>query len=177
MKLVQYALVTLIAVLFTWLIHEFAHWGTGELLGNDMIMTLNTCYPTTGMYAGSWHDSVISAAGPLITLGQAIVFYLLLKRNSSVLLFPFLLTCFYTRFLASVMNFISLNDEGRISSDLGLGVFTLPLLASGVLFYLSYDTIKGKGFKTTLIVQTVLWIMLFSSILILTDQAFKIRLL
>jgi hypothetical protein len=173
----KYILVALMAVLITWVIHELAHWCTGELLGNQMVMTLNTAYPKAGKYSEEWHSTIISAAGPAITLIQALGFYFLLKRSSSNLLFPFLLTCLYMRSLAGVMNFINLNDEGRISKDLGLGSFVLPFLVFGILFYLVYSTTTTKEYRANFIAISVLLIMLFSSILILSDQAWKMIIL
>ena len=167
----------MIVVSFTWTLHEFTHWITGELLGNDMIMTLNTCYSESGQYIKNWHSTVISAAGPIITLIQAITFYYLLKMKSNKSLFPFLLTCLYMRLLAGLMNFINPNDEGRISIDLGLGTFTLSILIVGILFYLTYDISRVRGFKTKLISITTLLIMVFSSIIILTDQTLQVIIL
>jgi len=171
------ALITLVAVIFTWMLHEFAHWITGEFLGNDMIMTLNTSYSKGGQYIAHWHSTVVSAAGPMVTLIQAIIFYYILKIKSGTPLFPFLLTCLYMRLLAGVMNFINPNDEGRISMDLGLGTFTLSISIVSILFYLTYDISKTRGLKTKLIVTTTLLIMLFSSIIILADQALKVIIL
>jgi hypothetical protein len=81
------------------------------------------------------------------------------------------------RFLAGAMNFINPNDEGRISLELGLGKFTLSIVIVGILFYLTYTISKTRAFKTKLIAATTLLIMLFSSILILTDQALKVVIL
>ncbi len=172
-----YIFVTFSAVIVSWLIHEFAHWSTGEILGNEMRMTLNKCYPQAGKYAEDWHGTIISAAGPVITLIQAFIFYALLRRSSNKLLFPFLLTSLYMRTLAGAVSFINLNDEGRVSRDLGLGPFVLPLLVFGILFYLVYSTVTTKRYDTKFITMTTLLIMLFSSILILLDQAFKITVL
>jgi hypothetical protein len=172
-----YVLATAAAVGFTWLLHEFSHWITGQLLGESLTMTLNACYPKSGRYTEGWHEIIISAAGPAITLVQAVIFYLLLKRGSGKRLLPFFLTCVYMRLLAGVMNFINLNDEGRISKSLGLGTFTLPLLVVAVLFWLAYDVIKTRRFGTKPVVITTGLIMLFSSVLILADQAFKIKIL
>jgi hypothetical protein len=173
----KYVLATLVAVIFTWILHEFSHWTAGELLGNDMVMTLNGCYPKSGQYLENRHATIVSAAGPIVTLIQAIVFYFLLKVKSEKLLFPFLLTCLYMRFLAGVMNFINPNDEGRISTDLGLGLFTLSILMVGVLFYLTYAASKAKGFRVKFVVSTILLIMLFSSVIILSDQALGVKIL
>jgi hypothetical protein len=56
---VKYAAITFVAVGVTWLLHEFAHWTTGEALGNSMVMTLNACYPKNGQYAEvlAWNSS------------------------------------------------------------------------------------------------------------------------
>ena len=177
MNNLKYALTTMLAVVSTWALHEFTHWITAEALGNDMIMTLNTCYPKSGEYIESWHATVISAAGPVVTLIQAIIFYYLLKRISNKSLFPFLLTCLYMRFLAGVMNFINPNDEGRVSVDLGLGKFTLSIIIVGILFYLTYNISKTMGLKAKQILITTLLIMLFSSIIILADQSLKLIIL
>ena len=170
-------LTTLMAVVLTWTLHEFAHWGVGELLGNEMVMTLNACYPKSGLYAQPWHASLISAAGPMATLIQAIVFYFLLRGRADNSLFPFLLSCVYMRVVAGIMNFINLNDEGRISKDLGLGTFALPIIISAILFYLTYDVVKTKGYSTKFVGITLGMIMVFSSMVILTDQMMKIRIL
>lgn len=81
------------------------------------------------------------------------------------------------RSLAGVMNFINLNDEGRISSELGFGVFTLPIIIFVILLCLVYDIKKRKGYSGNAILVTTLFIMLNSSILILFDQFFKIMIL
>ncbi|MBC3539521.1 hypothetical protein ACFSC6_18520 [Rufibacter sediminis] len=177
MKNLKYVLATLAAVVFTWLLHEFAHWTMGELLGNPMTLTLNSSYPTSGRYADASHYNLVSAAGPMITLLQAFIVYLLLKRKELRWLFPFLLTCLYMRFLAGAMNMINLNDEGRISHSLGLGTYTLPLLVIGILGYLTYATCQTRGYKARLTALTFLLIMVFSSGLILADQAWKLHLL
>lgn len=169
-----YVLVTMVAVFLTWLFHEFAHWCVGEILGNEMVMTLNTCYPKSGRYLADWHSMAISAAGPLVTILQALIFYFLLKKSNSSVLFSFLLTALYMRALAGIMNFINLNDEGRISDALGLSSFTLPFIVFGILFYLVYSIVTNKGLAAKFVTATILLIMLLSSILILSDQAFKI---
>ena len=90
---ISYVMLTAIAVLSTWIVHELAHWSVGELLGNNMAMTLNTSYSVNSQYGQAWHAHVISAAGPLITLLEAIAFYFLIRKTENKLFFPFLLTC------------------------------------------------------------------------------------
>jgi hypothetical protein len=177
MKQLHYAGIVLLAVLFTWLIHEFAHWAMGTSLGNDMVLTLNTAYPKGMRYAAAWQATIISAAGPLVTIVQAFICYMLLKRGTSAWAYPFLLTCVYMRVVAGAVNIVNLNDEGRISNALGLGTFTIPVLVAGLLVYLTYTTIKARKIPAKTTAITLLWIIVFSTILILVDQKFKIKLI
>jgi hypothetical protein len=174
---VSYVLVIFIAVLFTWLLHEFAHWLTGEMLGNDMAMTMNASYPVSGKYQEPWHEKLVSAAGPLVTILQAFLFSILLSKGQNRSLFPFLITCLYMRFLAGAMNVVNPNDEGRISRALGLGLYTLPVMVNLILFFLVWQISKSRNFKQGFITRTVLLIMLFSSVLILSDQVLRLTIL
>lgn len=174
----KYILVVGLAVFLSWVVHEFAHWLAGQILGNPMAMTLNTSYPTNGDYKEAWHANIISAAGPIITLLQAFLFYfLLMRQNTNKFLFPFLLACLYMRTLAGFLNFINLNDEGRISKDLGIGTFTLSAIVVSILFYFTYRVVKERRYSTKFVVLTILLIMFFSSVIVLLDQAMKIQLL
>ena len=79
--------------------------------------------------------------------------------------------------LAGFMNLFNLNDEGRISRFLGLGDFTLSIVVSiflGVLV-LKVSRKYKPGWKYQ--VYTLVLIMIFSSILILGDQAWGVVLL
>ncbi len=165
------------AVASTWLIHELAHWAAGTLLGYQMRMTLNSAGLVQGEYHAAWHSLVVSAAGPIITLVQAGVVFVLLRRASSAELYPFVFVPFYMRLLAGAMNLINLNDEGRVSQALGLGTYTLPVLVSLALLAMVIQASRSAAFRTRFQVGTTLTVMLFSSILILLDQFLKIRLL
>lgn len=173
----KYILITLIAVAATWILHELAHWLTGELLGYDMAMTLNGGYPVTREYSRNWHKMAVDVAGPVITIIEAVIAWMLIKKKNYIMLFPFLATCFYMRLLAGGMNAINLNDEGRISNELGLGTYTIPVLVSAFLFILVYNICRTKQLTTKFITVTFLLIMVFSSVLILTDQTLKVRVL
>ena len=168
----QYILICLGAVIFTWITHEFAHWFTGEILGYDMTMTLNGV-SSSDPYKSTIHKVLVNASGPLMTLIQAFVFFFILSKHPNFSLFPFLFTPFYMRFLAGGMNFISLNDEGKIGEALGIGIYTLPIIISAILFILVLMVSKKWVYQRKFIIWTTLLIMLFSSILILADQFFK----
>jgi hypothetical protein len=173
----KYVLAIFFSVAATWIVHEFAHWCVGTALGNDMVMTLNACYPVTGKYGEPWHANIISIAGPIITLAQATLFYFLLRKGSSFLVFPFLFLPLYMRTLAGVMNFINLNDEGRVSQAMGIGTLTLPFLFFGILLYFNVDVWSKRKDKPRLIIATLLFTMLFSSVLILSDQFLGIKII
>lgn len=164
-----YVVAAAAAVFFTFLFHEASHWLAGVLLGNDMRMTLNSAYPVSG-YRESWHAGIVSGAGPLFTVAQAVIVYWLMQRNRSVLLYPFLLSPFLMRLLALFINFINPQDEGRISQMLGLGLLTLPILVCTPLFFLTLRASQQRQYRWKFNAISVFLIIFFSSILILTSQ-------
>lgn len=165
------------AVIFSWLVHEGAHWAAGQLLGYDMVMTLNKGYPKNGMYNHPAHYQLISAAGPAITLMQAAFIFLYMRQRAALLLYPFLFTCFYMRFLATGLRISNPNDEARISSWLGLGTFTLPLIVVAFLLFMLYRISRQYRFNGKLQLHTALPVVLTSSAIILVDQFFFLRIL
>ncbi|MTI89125.1 MAG: hypothetical protein FH748_14305 [Balneolaceae bacterium] len=173
-----YFLVTIIATIFTALIHEFAHWIVSESFGYDTIMTLNRVSTTSGEHPSELHRYLTTAAGPLITLIQATLAFWLLKSDKwNKYIYPFLFSAFYMRLLAGIMNVININDEGRISAFLQIGTYTLPAIVSGYLFYLVYKISKKHHLNWKFQLITTFIVMVVSSIMILSDQFFDIRLL
>lgn len=173
---IKYVSVTFIAVVFTWILHEMAHWLTGTLMGYNMLMSLNKVFPASG-YNAKIDYHLVSAAGPLITLLEAIIVFILIRRRKRIVLYPFLFACFYTRLLATFMSFHRLNDEARISSALGVGSFTLPLIVTGILFIMLYITNRRYQFPGAFNAINFGLTVLFSSMIILTDQFLKVRLI
>lgn len=175
---IQYILIIFCTVLFTWLIHEFGHWITYKLLGYDAYMSLNKAGIIDGGYKDKFHALLTSAAGPLVTLSQAIVvFWFIQHKGWNQYLYPLLFTAFYMRVLAGFFNLINLNDEGRVSVYLGLGVFTIPVIVGGVLCYMVFKVSRRYQLSLGFQFFTTVFVMLGSSILILTDQFMKIRIL
>ncbi|MET2984942.1 hypothetical protein [Aureibaculum conchae] len=174
----KYAFATVGAVLFTWLLHEFTHWFTSELLGYEAIMRLNSVSPVAGQQQNKWHQIYISASGPIITLLQALFIFIVLKTKGwNKFIYPLLFVPLYMRILAGVMNVIKPNDEGRISEFLGTGLYTLSILVSLFLFLLVYKTAMKYNLSWKFNTSTTILIMIVSSLLILSDQFFKIRIL
>jgi hypothetical protein len=174
----KYSLACFGAVLFTWIIHEFTHWITYTSLGYEAIMTLNTVSPIKGQEPNDWHKIYVSASGPLITIVQAVIVYLLLmKKRWHKSVYPLLFTPLYMRVLAGLFNFINPNDEGRISEFLGIGLFTLSIIVSVCLFFLVYKVSKRYELNRKFNISTTLLVMFFSSILIMADQFSGIRII
>lgn len=168
----QYILINFVAVFLSFFLHEFAHWLTGEFLGEEMAMNLNAAYPIGDVYQEEWHRMPITIAGPAFTLLQAIVVFYLMKSSRNIQLYPFLLTPLVMRTLAGVMNFINPNDEGRISISLGLGLFTLPILICAILFYLVLKTSIAYRISFKFNALNVILIIALCSVLILSNQYF-----
>lgn len=174
----SYILAVIVAVSFTWIIHEFAHWLTSELLGYETIMRLNGTSPANGENINDWHKTFISASGPIVTFSQGLIAFIILKNQTwNKFLYAFLFTAFYMRLLAGFMNFINLNDEGRIGAFLEIGNFTLPLIVSGLLFFMVYKISKKFNLGLKFQLWTALIVMVVSSILILSDQFLGIRII
>ncbi len=79
-------------------------------------------------------QTMVSAAGPLVTIAQGIFGFWLFKRHRAQFGFALLYMAFFMRILAAGMSFFNPNDEARISQLLGLGTWTLPLVVVIGLF-------------------------------------------
>ena len=171
----KYVITVFGVVVITWLIHEFAHWLVYTLQGYDAYMGLNKA-GVRGDNGPNVDQQIIgAAAGPLITLLQAILVFVYLKRKGwNKYIYPFLFIPFYMRFLAGLMNFIMPNDEGFISQQLGLGLFTISILISAVLFWMVYKASKKYQLKPKFHILTILFVMFFSSLVIMVDQFFRV---
>lgn len=174
---IKFLLISVLAVISSFFVHEFGHWLFGELLGYDMKMTLNTVYPVLRKYDSEADYMLISAVGPIITLLQTIIFFLILNKNRNLYLFPFIFSSFYLALLSGIMNLSKPNDLGRISLYFELGLLTLPIVIVILHTFLLLKVITLNQIKKKMIWITVFYVMLFSSIWILTNQFFKIILI
>ena len=95
----SYVAVFIMAVFLSWTLHELAHWAVGEYLGYKMVMTLNRCYPINGQFSKDLHYQIISAAGPIFTLSEAFLVFILIIRRKRILFYPFIFICFICDFL------------------------------------------------------------------------------
>ncbi|VXB63013.1 conserved membrane hypothetical protein [Massilia sp. 9I] len=134
----------LVVVFFiTNLLHEGAHWLMGTAFGFDMQYGLNIVRYLSP--AEPWQRMMCDAAGPVLTILQALVAYALVQRKASTIAFAFLYTAMFSRLTAGLVSFLHPNDEARVSMYFGLGKWTLPVLVAGGLIVLVVKASKRLG--------------------------------
>ena len=161
----------LIAVLFSFIFHEFGHWIIGEILGNKMAMSLNGTHPISGNYAHAWNRIFVLIGGPLFTLIQALVFLFLIKKFRNNLLYPFLFFPFIMRFVSSLFSIIQPQDEAIIGTLLNIGKWTLPIIITLILFYLCWTGSKVLKISWKLNLINFVFSLIFMVFVITIDKA------
>lgn len=132
------ALSFLPAAVFTWGIHEYAHYAAGVLLGYDMWISFNQVGLVEGSYDSTTHKLIVTMAGPVVTWIQAIVALMVVKSSQKLWTYSFLFLTFWTRFLASAFSLLFMaNDEARASLLVGLPIWVLPLVSTAFAFALT----------------------------------------
>ncbi|MEM7049094.1 MAG: hypothetical protein AAF604_05520 [Acidobacteriota bacterium] len=121
--------------LATFVVHELAHWITGVALGYDMVATLNSVWSTETVAPSD--QLLVTASGPLLTILQGVIGYRLVANRGSRFGFALLYMAFFMRLVAAGISTFNPNDEARLSLELGLGTWTLPLLVVGFLLALT----------------------------------------
>lgn len=135
------------ATFATFLIHESAHWLMGTALGYPMRFHLNGVAATIAMSPG--HKALVDAAGPLITVVQGIVAFVLVVRSRRIVAYAFLYIAAFMRLLATAISLTHLNDEARLSQYLDLGAWTLPLLVTTGLVFLAWHASRSLRLRWT----------------------------
>ena len=118
------------AMLMTYVLHESAHWAMGEILGYDMWLKINSVGLAQGEYSTEWHQHLVSAAGPLATVIQGIIAFLIIRKRQAFTAFAFLFSAFIMRLTAMLVSINNPNDEARVSEWLGLGPWTFIFSSS-----------------------------------------------
>ena len=173
----KYSFFAAFAVLLTFLFHEFGHWCAGEFLGYKMIMGLNSTYPDDHEFHTEWHDILVTGTGPLFTVLQAVLAFLLLKNFGNELIYPFLFVPFYFRLWGAGTSFAFPNDESRIGDMLGNGSYTLPLIVCVLLFLLVFKASRENKFNTKFQMITITAASVFMFALIIFDQSFHFKII
>jgi hypothetical protein len=145
----------ILAFLLTNLVHEAAHWLMGAALGFDMRFSLNgVAYlsPTT-----PGERALADGAGPLVTIVQAMIAYVLMRRGAALKAFAFLYAAAFMRLVAGLVSVLHPNDEARLGLYLGIGKWTLPVLVAAGLVFLAVTGARrlGLGWKDHLALYLV----------------------
>lgn len=115
-----------IAGFITFALHEGGHWLAALLLGHEPFFGLNSAGTRDAVSAAD--HAVISAAGPAVTIVQALIALALVQARSSAAAWVFLFWAAFMRFMATAISLFNPNDEARISEWLGWGLWTLPAI-------------------------------------------------
>lgn len=157
------ALLFIPVAFLTYLFHEFGHWIVGELLGNDMVLSLNSANSQSGNYLDKTHVLFISMGGPAFTILQAIIFLAIVEKTKSIYAYPVVFFAAFSRFFSVVFGGFSRQDEARIAAMLDIGTYEVAIVVVFVLFltvwrssFLLKLNLKAIGYYTTLSTLSIL---------------------
>ncbi len=148
---------------FTYLFHELGHWTIGELLGNDMMLSLNSSNARTGVLIDDTHNLYISMGGPAFTILQALIFLLITIKTKSIYAYSVVFFAVFCRFFSIILGGFSQQDEARISSMLNTDKYLIAMIVLLVLFLIIWRcnrimnlNIKAVGYFMTLSTLAIL---------------------
>jgi hypothetical protein len=118
---------------FSYLFHELGHWTVGEILGNQMVYSLNYVWPRNGHYVHESHNLYVSMGGPAFSVLQAVLALLLIERSRIVYAYPFAFFAMFNRFFSLLLGGFSKQDEARISLLMGTWDYLVPIIVLGIL--------------------------------------------
>ena len=120
----------------SFLFHEYGHWLGGTLLGNEMVLTLNSAYPQNGYYLAEWHALYSLSGGPAFTLLQALIFWLVIEKFREFSAYPFLFFPFFSRIFSLLFGGFHKQDEAKISLLLNAGTYTVAVMVCMLLLFM-----------------------------------------
>ncbi len=118
----------------SYLFHEFGHWVIGEVLGNNMLYSLNNVTPQSGHYIDASHNLYSSIGGPAFTILLSLLFLLIIEKYKTMYAYPFVFFQWFIRFFSLVFGGFGQQDEAGISAILGLGKYTVAIAVLLILF-------------------------------------------
>jgi hypothetical protein len=118
----------------SYLFHEFGHWMVGEILGNNMLYSLNNVTPKSGYYIDASHHVYVSSGGPAFTILLSLFFLWMIEKYKTIYAYTFVFFQMFCRFFALAFGGFALQDEARISAILGLGAYTVAIIVLLILF-------------------------------------------
>jgi len=177
LEFAKYFSIVILATFLTFFFHEFFHWVAYELLGYEAGFTLNTSSLKDEVTLTNVEKIITSGAGPLFTIVQALVFFVILKKYNNKLLYPFLFIPFIMRLGATWANQFNPNDEGRISLILGLNLYTISSIV--VIFLLTLIIITSRKNKYSILFNVLTYFIstLCMIGLVYLDTVFKVQII
>lgn len=130
------ALLLLVAAYAHNLFHEFGHWLVGTILGNQMSMSLDGTWPTSGGYHQQWHSPAVGIGGPAFSILMASIALIIVEKRRTVFAFPFLFFPLFSRLFALTLGGFAAQDEAGISASLEFGKYTVAIIVCSILLAL-----------------------------------------
>ncbi|GAB6283658.1 MAG: hypothetical protein STSR0008_24440 [Ignavibacterium sp.] len=147
----------------TYIFHEFGHWIFGELLGNDMTLSLNNSSPKSGYFINDSHALWSAIGGPLFTIIQALIFSVITWITKSIYTYSITFFAVFSRFFSIIFGGISSQDEARIASMLDTNTYLIAAIVLTILFLILWKNnrimelnMKAVGYFTVLGVFAIL---------------------
>ena len=131
------------------ILHEFAHWLAGTLLGFDMMMSLNRAWAIGSPSISEQSNFLIVLAGPVATIAIAAVGLVLVYQRASIIGYAMVLSSFAMRCLAFGASVFSPNDEAKISAYFGLPWYSAFLVTCSILFVMLVLVIRRLSIRWT----------------------------
>ncbi len=113
--------------------HEFGHWTVGEVLGNQMVLSLNYAWPKSGHYILEGQDLYVLMGGPAFSILQAALALLVIERFKSLYAYPFAFFPMFNRLFSLVFGGFSLQDEAKIAVIMNTGAYMVAIIVVAVL--------------------------------------------
>ncbi len=147
----------------TYIFHEFGHWIFGELLGNNMTVSLNNSAPKSGYFVNDSHSLWSAIGGPFFTIIQALIFLAITRITKSIYAYSIAFFAVFSRFFSIIFGGINLQDEARIASMLYTNKFIIAAIVLTILFLILWKcnriiklNMKVVGYFTVLGVFAIL---------------------
>lgn len=174
----KYFLLVVISGFITFLFHEMGHWLSYELLGYKAGFTLNTSnIKDTSLTLSKYEKLISDAAGPIITIIQALVVFYWLKNKNNFFIYPLLFIPFVMRLAAGFANIIQANDEGRISTTLGFPIYIIPIMIIFLLLFLVLKTSKRNQYTLKDNTITFFFSLITIILIVFLDNKFDIQII
>lgn len=133
---------------FSFIFHELGHWTIGEILGNEMCITLNLAWPRSGHYVEAGHYLPVLTGGPAFSILQSFIALLVIIKFRTVFAYPFLFFPLFMRFFSLAFGGFSKQDEAGMSAALGIGTYTVAIIV--ILMLLGLVWAGSKRLKINL---------------------------